>query len=374
MISTYDIFYLREIIGAERVTLQNLNSEEYIKNAKILIVDDNSVNVLLLEKMLKMFGYKSIITSTDSREAIELYKNNQPDLLLLDLKMPYLDGFEVLEKLNEIKEDDYLPVIIITAQDDRENKLKALDLGAKDFIGKPFDNAEVMMRIKNLLEMRLLQKQVKINNRQLQNRVKDRTRQLEGLQIELIERLLRAAEFRDDDTGNHVTRIGAYAFELAKAVGFSSEFCDMLMYASMMHDMGKIGIPDSILLKPGKLDPEEWEKMKTHTDKGAEIMAGSSFEVIKLAEQIALCHHERWDGSGYPRGLRGEEIPIGGRVTAICDVFDALLSDRPYKKAWPLEEVIEEIKRSSGTHFDPELVKVFLENINIFIDIKEALN
>lgn len=353
--------------------LQNLDIEQNIKMAKILIVDDNPTNVLLLKKMLEIFGYNNVKSLTDSREVIDLYKIYEPDLILLDLKMPYLDGFEVLEKLNEIIEDDYLSVIIITAQNDKENRLKALKLGAKDFIGKPFDNAEVMMRIRNMLEIRLLQKQVKENNKQLKDRVKDRTRQLEGLQIELIERLLRAAEFRDNDTGNHVSRIGAYAFELGKAAGFSFEFCDMLMYASMMHDMGKVGIPDSILLKPDKLDDEEWEKMKTHTDKGAQIMAGSSFELIQLAEQIALCHHERWDGKGYPRGLKGEEIPVAGRVTAICDVFDVLLSDRPYKKAWPLEYVVEEIKKGSGTHFDPYLTEVFLDNIDIFVNIKETL-
>lgn len=354
--------------------LHDFTNKKNKKSPTILIIDDNSTNVLLLEKMLGIFGYNNIISSTDSREAIDLYKTYEPDLLLLDLKMPYLDGFQVLEKLNEIKEDDYIPVIIITAQDDKENRIKALKLGAKDFIGKPFDNAEVMMRIRNMLEIRLLQKQVKENNKHLKDRVKDRTRKLEGLQIELIERLLRAAEFRDNDTGNHVSRIGAYAFELGKLTGLSNEFCDMLMYASMMHDIGKIGIPDSILLKTDKLDKEEWETMKTHTDKGAEIMTESSFGVIQLAEEIALYHHERWDGTGYPKGLREDEIPIAGRITAICDVFDALLSDRPYKKAWPLEAVIKEIEKGRGTHFDPYLAQLFLDNIDMFIDIKDTLN
>lgn len=351
----------------------DLSTIKNIETAKILIIDDNPSNVLLLEKMLKIFGFINVKSSTDSRVALDLYNSYKPDLILLDLKMPYLDGFEILEKLNEIKENDYLPVIIISAQDDKENRLKALKLGAKDFIGKPFDNAEIMMRIKNMLEIRLLQKQVNDNNKKLENRVVHRTRQLEGLQVELIERLLKAAEFRDNDTGNHVSRIGAYAFELGKLVGLSNEFCDMLMYASMMHDIGKIGIPDSILLKTDKLDKEEWETMKTHTEKGAQIMTGSSYEVIQLAEEIALYHHERWDGTGYPKGLKGEEIPVAGRITAICDVFDALLSDRPYKKAWPLEGVIEEIRKGKGSHFDPYLAQVFLDNVDIFVDIKDTL-
>lgn len=353
--------------------LQDLFTIQNKKNSTILIIDDNPTDIVLFKKMLENFGYKSILSSTDQREIIDLYKTYEIDLLLLDLKTHCIDGFQILEKLDEIKIDDHIPVIIITTEDDKENRLKALKLGAKDFITKPFDDIEVMIKIQNILEMRLLQKEVKEKNKQLNERVVDRTKQLEGLQIELIERLLKASEFRDNDTGNHVSRIGAYAFELGKAAGLPNEFCDMLMYSSMMHDIGKIGIPDSILLKTDKLNNEEWEKMKTHTEKGAQIMTGSSFELIQLAEEIALTHHEKWNGTGYPNGLKEEQIPVSGRITAICDVFDALLSDRPYKKAWPLEVVIEEIKKGSGTHFDPYLVKVFLENINIFVDIKETL-
>lgn len=341
------------------------------KEAKILIIDDNLANIMLLEKMLKIYGYTNTKTSTDSRQVLKIYTEWNPDLILLDLKMPFLDGFQVLEQLNEIKGEDYLSIIVVTAQNDKKNLLKALDLGAKDFIGKPFDHSEVMMRIRNMLEMRLLHNQVIENNRILEEKVKERTEELQDLQIELIQRLVKAAEFRDNDTGSHINRIGLYTSELAKLVGISKYCCNLLHHASMMHDIGKIGIADEILLKPGKLNAEEWVKMKLHTIKGAQILTGSTFEIIKMGEKIALTHHEKWDGSGYPNGLKGEEIPLVGRITALCDVFDALLSKRPYKEPWPLDKVLAEIKKGSGNHFDPSLVCIFLDSLPIFLDIKE---
>jgi putative two-component system response regulator len=338
---------------------------------RLLIVDDNYSNVLLLEKMLKIHGYENIKTSTDSREVLNLYKTYRPDLILLDLRMPYLDGFQVMDQLNSVKEDDYLPVIMISAENDKEYRLKALESGAKDFITKPFDHAEVIMRIRNMIQIRMLHNEVKNHNRELEDKVKERTKDLEDLQVELLQRLLRAAEFRDNDTGNHIARIGLYVFELGKLLGFNYEYCNRLLHASMMHDIGKIGIPDSILLKPAKLNSEEWEKMKTHAIKGAALLTESSSEIVQLAEQIALTHHEKWDGSGYPNGLRGEDIPLAGRMTTICDVFDALLSERPYKKPWTLEKVVEEITKGAGSHFDPFLVEVFLKNFSTFLKIKE---
>lgn len=344
---------------------------EAILNAKLLIVDDNPSNLLLLEKLLKISGYCNIITTNDSREAASLYLAHKPDLLLLDFRMPHLDGFQVLEQLNQIKEDDYLPVVMITAQNDQEHRLKALEMGAKDFIGKPFDHAEVLMRIKNMLEIRLLHNEAREHNRRLEDKVQERTKELQAIQIELIYRLVRAVEFRDYRTSGHIMRMSMYTYELGKAAGLAEKDCKLLLHASTLHDIGKIGIPDEILLKPGRLKREEWEKMKTHTVKGAQILAGSSSEMIKMAEQIALTHHEKWDGSGYPRGLKGEEIPLVGRITAICDVFDALISARPYKEAWPLEEVIAELKKGCGTFFDPALTEVFLKIMPTIIKIKE---
>lgn len=347
---------------------------DYIEmGPKILIVDDNPSNVLLLQRMLRINNYTNIITTTDSRDVISLYLTNNPDLILLDLKMPYLDGFQVLEQLNQIKEDDFLPVIMVTAQNDKENRIKAFELGAKEFIGKPFDQSEVIMRIKNMLEIRLLHNKVREQNRRLEGKVIERTKELQDMQLELIQRLLRAAEFRDNATGNHITRIGLYAHELGVLLGLSKKHCEQLLHSSMMHDIGKIGIPDRILLKPAKLTPEEWEIMKLHTVKGSQILSGSSSEIIQMAEKIALTHHEKWDGTGYPHRLKGEEIPVESRITAICDVFDALLSVRPYKNMWELPDTIEEIRKSSGTHFDPLIANVFLDNLPIFIKIRSDL-
>lgn len=341
---------------------------------KLLIIDDSYSNISLLEKMLKSHGYNNIKALTDFRDVIDLYKTYKPDLLLLGLRLSYMNGFQIMKQLNALKGPDYLPIIMITTENDTEYRLEALENGAKDFISKPFDYTEVIMRIRNLLEIRMLHNKSQEYNRKLEDNVKERTKELEDLQLELLQRLLCAAGFRDNDTGNHISRIGLYVFQLAKAVGLSQKYCDMLLHASMMHDIGKIGISDDILLKPGELNAEEWEIMKTHTLKGAQILAESSSEIVQLAAQIALTHHEKWDGSGYPYKLKDEEIPFPSRITAICDAFDALLSERPYKKAWHLDDVINELKKGSGTHFDPLLVELFLKNIPIFVEIKKEFD
>lgn len=347
----------------------DLNEKE--RQAKILIVDDNPSNVILLKKILAFSGYVNIETTTDSRDVINIYKEFRPDLILLDLEMPHLDGFKILEDLNSLKQEDYLSVMIITSQSDKENRLKALKMGAKDYINKPFDHAEILMRIKNMLEIRVLHNQANIQNHVLEEKVQQRTSELRDLQLELIQRLLRAAEFRDNDTGSHIKRIGQYCSALAKEAGLSNKFCDLIEHAAMMHDIGKIAIPDEILLKQGRLTPGEWEKIKMHTIKGSQILTGSPYDVIQLAEEIALTHHEKWDGSGYPNGLASDEIPISGRITAICDVFDALLSERPYKKAWSLEKVIKEMKDQRGLHFDPSLIDSFFAILPDILKIRE---
>ncbi len=336
-----------------------------------MIVDDQESNSLLLEKLLRVYGFTNIKALFDSRDVVALYNDYQPDLLLLDYRMPYLDGFEVMELLNNVKGEDYLPVIMITAQDDHEHRIKGLELGAKDFIGKPFDHTEVMMRIQNMLEIRLLHNQVKRYNLELEEKVQERTKELQDLQLELLHRLVRAVEFRDHDTSDHVLRIGNYAYKLAEEVGLPKKECQLLSHACTMHDIGKIGISDKILFKPGKLDPDEWEIMKTHTTKGAQILTGSTYELINMAEIIALTHHEKWDGSGYPRGLKGKEIPLVGRITAICDLFDALISERPYKEAWTIEDAIVEIRRGSGTAFDPDIVEAFSRIVPYLFNDKE---
>ncbi len=336
---------------------------------KILIIDDNSANVLLLEKMLRIHGYQSISSLTDPRLVYDTLRADLPDLVLLDLKMPYLDGFTILDWIRNELGNTMLPVIIITAQSDSENKLKALQLGAQDFIGKPFDPPEVLTRIHNLLQIKSLHNQLQESNLLLEQKVQKRTEEIKNLQIELVERLTRAAEFRDVDTGNHIARIGEYTYFLSKKLGFSEEDATLICNASKMHDIGKVAIPDHILLKPARLSPEEMEIMKEHALKGAKILAGSQYPLIQIAEQIAYTHHEKWDGSGYPRGLKHDEIPLVGRITALADVFDALISERPYKEPWPPEQVLAYLQAHSGTHFDPQLVRIFLDSSASFLAI-----
>ncbi|MBE9516823.1 MAG: response regulator [Proteobacteria bacterium] len=333
--------------------------ELILKKSKILIVDDEPVNVKLLDKMLANAGYTNVSSTNSSVESLKMYAELQPDILLLDINMPELDGFGVLQKLHTIETGEYLPVLVLTAQIDRDTKLRALELGAIDFVTKPFDHIEVLNRIRNILQVRLLNQQISNQNQLLEKKVKQRTHELEATQLEIVRRLGRAAEYRDNETGYHIIRMSKFSQLIGLAAGMSAAEAELLLNASPMHDIGKIGIPDSILLKPGKLDKEEWQTMMTHAEIGAEILSGHHSELLRMASDIAMTHHEKWDGGGYPRGLCGENIPLVGRIVAIADVFDALTSERPYKKAWPVDEAVAEINRSSGSHFDPQLVKIF---------------
>jgi putative two-component system response regulator len=251
---------------------------------------------------------------------------------------------------------------MLTGDDTPEAKREALSRGAKDFLNKPFHSDEVLLRIGTLLETRFLYLQIQSQNQILEAKVRDRTRELEAAQIEIIERLARAAEFRDDNTGQHTERVGQMAALLARQIGLSDTQVSLIRRAAPLHDVGKIGIPDSVLLKLGKLTAAEFELVKTHTTIGARILSGSRFTILRLAEEIAFNHHERWDGHGY-NGISGSEIPLGGRIVAIADVFDALTQQRPYKPAWPVSEAIAEIDRQRGRQFDPALVDAFLKVI-----------
>ncbi|MCK5022621.1 MAG: two-component system response regulator [Candidatus Aenigmarchaeota archaeon] len=333
--------------------------EKTIKEAKILIVDDQPANVTLIEKMLDIDGYINVISTTDPTQVESIYLEQNSDLVLLDLNMPIMDGYQVLAKIREV-DPDYPPIIVLTAQSDRESRIKALDLGARDFLAKPFDRVELMTRIRNMLEVRIMTKAMKNQNIMLDGMVKERTKELNDTRLEVIRRLGRAAEYRDDMTGFHIIRMSRYSQLLALAVGMSEFEAEMLLNASPMHDIGKIGIPDHVLLKPGKLDAEEWTIMKTHVDIGVEILSGSDSELMDMASEVAQNHHEKWDGSGYPQAIAGEDIPLTGRVVAVADVFDALTTERPYKEAWPVEKAIEFLKEQSGKHFDPKLVEQFL--------------
>lgn len=338
---------------------KNMISKKQILDAKILIVDDETDNVSVLERILKIEGYTNLQSTTDSRDVKTIYQDFLPDLVLLDLGMPHMDGFEVMGLLKEINKGTHLPILVLTALQDDDILLKALDSGAQDFINKPFDLPEVLARIRNMLEVRLLQKELKKQNEVLEKKVCERTKELNETRLEIIRRLTMAAEYRDNETGQHIIRMSKMCALLGKTIGMNESQYDLLLNASPMHDIGKIGIPDRVLLKPGKLDPEEWEIMKTHTIIGAELLSGHSSELMEMARIIALTHHEKWNGTGYPEGLKGEEIPLVGRICAVCDVFDALTSDRPYKKAWSIEDSLSEIYKNSGKDFDPKLVEAF---------------
>jgi putative two-component system response regulator len=345
-----------------------------ILHGKILIVDDKEANILLLERMLRSAGYDSISSTMEPTEVCNLHRKSRYDLTLLDLQMPGMDGFQVMEGLMDIEEGGYLPVLVITAQPG--HKLHALKAGAKDFVSKPFELPEVLARVSNMLEVRLLHKELRNYNDELEQKVRERTAELQERYLETIFTMTRAAEYKDEDTGAHVKRISLYCREFAKKLKLDEAFVDMLYIASPMHDIGKIGIPDHILLKPGGFTPEEWEIMKGHSEIGAKILGNSKSLYLQMGAMIALNHHERWDGGGYPNGTRGEDIPLAARIMNICDIYDALRSKRPYKPSLDHNKTMDIITRGDGRtkpeHFDPALLAAFKLNHELFRNIFAA--
>ncbi len=345
-----------------------------ILGARVLVVDDQDINVKLLEHVLQIAGYTAVTSTTDPREVCDLHKKNRYDAILLDINMPHMDGFQVMEELKKIETDGYLPVLALTA--DPGHKLRALQAGAKDFVSKPFDHVEVLTRIYNMLEVRLLQKELRDHNELLETRVRERTAEVHESHHETILTMTRAVEYKDNDTGLHINRISYHCREMSAALGMSNTFRDEIFYGSPMHDIGKIGIPDSILMKQGPLTPEEWVVMKTHTTLGAQILANAKSPYLKMGADIALNHHERWDGSGYPAGLAGEAIPLSARIMNICDVYDALRSRRPYKQPITHLQVVEIILNGDGRtlpeHFDPAILDQFRRCHRTFENIFET--
>ena len=329
------------------------------RKARILLVDDEEANLEILRRILSRAGFSRLESTTDSRQVCSLYVQQRPDLILLDLHMPHLDGLEVMDRLNEIAEASYLPILILSADMTPEARREALSRGAKDFVGKPFMQDELLLRIRTLLETRFLYLQIQSQNQLLEAKVRERTRALEEAQVEIVARLAAAAEFRDDNTGQHTQRVGQMSALLARQLGLADSRVALIRRAAELHDVGKIGVPDAILLKIGKLTPEEFEVVKTHTTIGARILAGGKFPLMRLAEEIAFTHHERWDGSGYA-GMRGTDIALAGRIVAVADVFDALTQQRPYKPAWPVGDAIAEIERQRARQFDPDIVDAFM--------------
>ena len=332
------------------------------KQARILIVDDEEANVELLRRLLQRAGLTRVEWTHDPRTATTLYTQFRPDLILLDLHMPHKSGLDVLDDLNAIAEASYLPVLMLTGDMTQEARQEALSRGAKDFINKPFSAEEVLLRIGTLLETRFLYLQIQSQNQMLEAKVRERTRALEAAQIEIIERLAKAAEFRDDNTGQHTERVGQMAALLAREIGLPDQQVGLIRRAAPLHDVGKIGVPDAILMKLGKLTREEFDLVKTHTVIGARILSGSRFPILQLAEEIAFNHHERWDGDGYA-GVKKDDIPLAGRIVTVADVFDALTQQRPYKAAWSVGEALAEIERQRGHQFDPTLADAFLRII-----------
>lgn len=329
--------------------------------ARILVIDDQEQNIRLLTRILEKDGYEQVRWTTNSTEALAIYKDFQPDLVLLDVHMREKDGFQVLQEIVSHNGGSHVPVLMITADDSAEAKHRALALGAKDFIGKPFDSGEVLLRIRNLLETQLLHQRLRDQNADLERKVAERTRELEQSQLEVLERLAAAVEFRDDDTGNHTKRVAEVSAKLAAAIGLESTTIELIRRAAPLHDIGKVGIPDSILLKAGPLTAEEFELMKMHTVIGSRMLSKGRSELVRFSQRIARSHHEWWDGSGYPDRVSGQSIPLEARIVAVADFLDALTHERPYRPAWGVDETLAEIKRRAGTHFDPTIIRALLE-------------
>ncbi len=337
---------------------------EPLKSARILVVDDEEANVRVLLKLLKWAGYENVEGVTDAREAAAAFVDFQPDLLLLDLHMPYLDGFEVMEIIRPLRRaDEYFPILVLTGDLDDEVRTQALAGGARDFLTKPFEQVEALLRIKNLLETRRLHVSLEGQNHQLEERVMERTRALYDAQTEILFRLALAAEYRDDVTGQHAERVGILSALIAAEMDLDADQVALIRQAAPLHDVGKIGIPDAILRKPGSLTNEEFAVIRNHVDIGAKMLAGGSFELLRIAEVVARYHHERWDGGGY-KGLSGEDIPLVGRIVTVADVYDVITSDRPYKRALGPDEAVERIRQDEGKHFDPSVVQAFLRVVD----------
>lgn len=331
--------------------------------ACILIVDDEEANVRLVKKALGKVGCTNLHCTTEPEKVLDFCKEHPVELILLDLSMPKLHGLDLM-KLLQKKLNNPPQIIVLTAMTSSEDKMAALELGALDYLTKPLHIHELLLRVRNGLRLVRLNHQLTYERDNLDAEVKRQTQELEQTRDEILYRLGRATEFRDNETGTHVIRMSESVYLLTKAATGDEAFANQLKKAAQMHDVGKIGIPDSVLMKRGKLDELEFNVMKSHTRIGHDILADATTPLMKMAAEVALSHHERWDGTGYPKGLKGEEIPLESRIVALCDVFDALRSVRPYKTPWELEDAVRYIREQTGKHFDPKLASLFLQLID----------
>lgn len=356
-----------------------------IRNRRVMIIDDEELVIRVVRRFLSADGYSQFVTLTDPREAWDKIESEQPDVVLLDINMPHITGLELLEKRKREQKFELIPFIVLSANSETETKREALIRGATDFLSKPVDSSELVLRVQNALTIKRHYDHLNNYAQELAEQVRERTRMLERSCEQVIHCLARAAEFRDNETGEHVIRVGKYSAVIAEQLGFSAEYCHRIELAAQLHDVGKIGIPDAILLNPNKLSSEEFEIMKTHCALGTSIMQplaqeecesirqhvlmgasiidGTDSPIVQLAVEITKSHHEKWDGTGYPNRLKGEAIPISGRIVCVADVFDALLSERPYKPKFSLKRCLEIMISERGTRFDPKVLDAFLNRL-----------
>ena len=327
------------------------------EEARIVIADDEEAQLELLSRALELGGYEHVRTTSEPGRVVELCREELPDLLLLDVRMPGMDGFEVLEHLRaELGDLGDLPVLVLTNDDSRDTKRRVFERGASDFLAKPVSPVALRLRVQNHLERRFLQQDLERQNQWLETRVEERTADLRAAQLEILDKLALSAEYRDDQTGEHTRRVGRIAAELARRRGLPEDRVVHLRRAAPLHDVGKIGVPDDVLLKPGELTEEEMATMRRHTIIGEKILSGSQFPILQMSQTIARSHHENWNGEGYPDGLSGTEIPLPARIVQVADVFDSLTHERPYKDAWPVERAVDHLRQGRGSEFDPDVV------------------
>ncbi len=330
----------------------------------VLVVDDNVMTLKLLDFLVGKLPDVETVLFSDPHAALEKCAEQLPDLVLTDYMMPGIDGLEFILRFRQLPNAAEIPLVIVTASELKEVRYRALSTGATDFVNKPVDAVELTARLRNLLKLRHSQKKLEDRAAWLAEEVRKQTRAIADREKEIIWRLARAVERRDTETGNHVLRVGSFSRIIACQLGLTQEEQELIFLAAPMHDVGKVGIPDRILLKQGRLDAEEFGIMKEHSEIGHAILSGSASELIKMAALIALNHHEKYDGTGYPNRLAGDDIPLCGRIVAVSDVFDALSSNRPYRQAWSLEKCVAELQRESGQHFDPACVEAFLADLD----------
>ena len=374
-----------------RAHFLNEHSQQ-LEEARICIVDDEEINIEVVQGYLEAEGYRNFFRATDPAAALHMLQQSKPDVVLLDVMMPNISGLEILAAMRADQDLCLVPVIVLTAANDEETKMRALGLGPSEFLAKPVNPAELRLRLKSMLTVKAYQDHLANQSNELEARVRERTKELAESRQRIIHCLARAAEYRDNDTGQHVIRVGQYAAIIAHELGFGAKQVELIEQAAQLHDIGKIGVPDAILLKDGKLDPEEFEYVKQHcsvgnsiigpmscaefesyqkhSQIGAKLLDADGYPVLEMAGIIAQTHHERWDGGGYPIGLAGEDIPIEGRITAVADVFDALSSKRPYKPAFPREKCFAILEEGRGTHFDPQVIDAFFACSSKIVDIQ----